>query len=737
MNIKKYLPGALLLCSMAAIAQNPNIQPTPQQLTTLNKMIALPDTYRLVGDKEANVHAVNVLKALLKGQPQATSKFSICIGEKGDKAVRKFANRVPNHPEGYYLSVDDNQIVAVGNDERGTYYALQTLTQLIQGDSLLQIEIKDYPSIRFRGVVEGFYGTPWSHKARLRQLRFYGENKMNTYIYGPKDDPYHSSPNWRLPYPDKEAKQLQELVAVAKENEVDFVWAIHPGLDIQWNDQDRKLLLEKFEKMYGLGVRSFAVFFDDISGEGTNPVKQAELLNYIDEAFIQVKKDVKPLVMCPTEYNKSWSDPAKGYLTTLGDMLNPTIQIMWTGDRVVADITKESVVWINERIKRPAYIWWNFPVSDYVRDHLLLGPVYGNDTQIADLMSGFVSNPMEHAEASKIAIYGVAAYAWNPIQYDSDRVWKEAMKAILPSASDELLFFAEHNSDLGVNGHKFRRDESRYLQDLAQRFNEACTQGHPSATDREALSQEFQRMIEVADILAVNTDNQPFIDELMPWLLQFKLLGETGKEVMELLKANENQQPSVFLQKYRHIKALQQRMFAVDQSYNQNPYQPGVKTGTKVLKPLIDLAFVATTKKYNETYHAQLDATTDYMPHVLVSTVEQLRNQPLQIKTDRILVSPSNEVVKWPTNGELKIELDKVYPGKSILIDLGKPEVAAWSRLEVSADGINWEAVAMKQEKNRLTADLNNTKVKAVRFINSGDKEQEVYLRQFVITIQK
>ena len=41
--------------------------------------------------------------------------------------------------------------------------------------------------------------------------------------------------------------------------------------------------------MYHLGVRSFAVFFDDISGEGTNPVKQAELLNYIDEQFCKSK----------------------------------------------------------------------------------------------------------------------------------------------------------------------------------------------------------------------------------------------------------------------------------------------------------------------------------------------------------------------------------------------------------------------------------------------------------------
>lgn len=73
--------------------------------------------------------------------------------------------------------------------------------------------------------------------------------------------------------------------------------------------EDRDLLLAKFEKMYDLGVRSFAVFFDDISGEGTNPNKQAELLNYIDEKFVKVKPDVTPLVMCPTEYNKSWSNP--------------------------------------------------------------------------------------------------------------------------------------------------------------------------------------------------------------------------------------------------------------------------------------------------------------------------------------------------------------------------------------------------------------------------------------------
>ncbi len=125
----------------------------------------------------------------------------------------------------------------------------QTLKQLLKDNQLPVIEIQDYPAYTLPWCrSKDFTEPPGSHNARLRQLQFYGENKMNTYIYGPKDDPYHSSPNWRLPYPEKEAKQLQELVKVAQENEVDFVWAIHPGQDIKWNKEDRELLLAKFER---------------------------------------------------------------------------------------------------------------------------------------------------------------------------------------------------------------------------------------------------------------------------------------------------------------------------------------------------------------------------------------------------------------------------------------------------------------------------------------------------------
>ena len=740
---RTFLATLCLMTGMTIYGQNIDVQPTPQQVNASNETLTLTGVYQIQGEQEANPYALKGLKALFAGEHNTGKGMKIYIGERGDKAIRKYNKFIPKQDEGYFLRISPKEIVVAGNDEQGTFYAVQTLKQLLNDNQLPITEITDYPEVRFRGVVEGFYGTPWSHQARLRHLKFYGENKMNTYIYGPKDDPYHSSPNWRLPYPEQEAKQIKELVQVAKENAVNFVWAIHPGQDIKWNQEDRDNLLAKFEKMYELGVRSYAVFFDDISGEGTKADKQAELLNYIDEQFVKVKKDVTPLIMCPTEYNKSWSNVKGGYLTTLGTKLNPSIHIMWTGDRVIADMyegdtEKGGMKWINNLIQRPAYVWWNFPVSDYVRDHLLMGPVYGNDLHIANLMSGFVTNPMEHAESSLLAIYGVASYAWNPDQYDSDKAWKDAMKAVLPSSAKELEIFATHNSDLGANGHGYRREESVALKPVAERFlNEYLNKGTYQAEDFLTLLSTFTLMQEAADILMTNTENPALIAEMKPWLIQHKLTGELGDAVLALANAYELGKQEGFLRKYKHVKALQQQVFNVDQTYNQNPYQPGVKTAGLVIKPLIDKTFAKAVELYNQKYNAALDAKTDYMPHTLTSDVNQIKNLPLRQKTNRVLVSPANEVIKWQGKGFMTIELDKVYPLMTIDIDFGKPEIASWGILEISTNGKDWQKVDFQQNKNRIRVNGDKTSVKAVRFSNSTDKEQEIYMRNFTITVEK
>ena len=62
--------------------------------------------------------------------------------------------------------------------------------------------------IPLRGIVEGFYGTPWSFEDRADLINFCGKNNLNAYIYAPKDDPYHRD-QWRKPYPEDKIKDLK------------------------------------------------------------------------------------------------------------------------------------------------------------------------------------------------------------------------------------------------------------------------------------------------------------------------------------------------------------------------------------------------------------------------------------------------------------------------------------------------------------------------------------------------
>ena len=704
-------------------AQEIKISPIPQKITFEGSWLPIPVSYTIEGLNDADSVAAELLQTVFS-KPVHKSDFKIIIGEKGDKSIKAFSKNIPDTEEGYFLQVTSKGIVLAGNDFRGTFYAVQTLLQLLKEDKLPEVVIQDYPDIRFRGVVEGFYGTPWSFEDRLRQLDFYGQNKLNTYIYGPKDDPYHSSPHWREPYPEDEADKIRQLAIASLKNRVDFVWAIHPGKDIQWTDSDRNALLNKFENMYQLGVRSFAVFFDDISGVGTDPQKQVELLNYLDDQFISKKGNVTPLIMCPTEYNKSWSNLEKGYLKTLGNTLNPTIHIMWTGDRVIAEITEGSVHWINKQINRPAFIWWNFPVSDYVRDHLLMGRVYGNDTTIGDKVSGFVTNPMERAEASKIAVFSVADYAWNTKSFDSPVSWENAIQSLMPLSYKALHKFSQHNSDLGQNSHGFRREESVDILPVVTGIQDVLIQNQLPDTQLlnhklRLMKKEFEEIIESADFLLASNDNEILVKEIKPWIYQFKNLGETGLQTIKLYEAFAGEDKINFLNSYNHIHALRKINYLIDKSYNQNPYQPGVKTGSLVLQPFIDQLFSYTVINYNKQVGDSLNSVLSYIPVKFSGTVSQLKGLPLHSKkANQISIPPVLEVVQWDRGEYLELEFDEPCVFNELMVDMDYNKTDSWLSIEVSENKKEWNPVEVKFEKNRIKIIFDKTKLKYLRLIN-------------------
>ena len=738
MNKKVLTLGLMLMAGLGANAQVSLVNPVPQEVTTATENVIF-DAPAAWSINAAKSHQSGyIYNALMTASPEVAknANFKVTLGVRGESAVNKYRKNIPAKNEGYFMKVTDKEVVIAGNDEKGLYYGVQTLLGMMKEGKLEACTITDWPDVPFRGTVEGFYGTPWSHEARKSQLAFYGRNKMNVYIYGPKDDPWHRD-KWREAYPEAEANRIAELVDVAKANGVNFYWAIHPGVDIKWNDEDRDFLMKKLEIMYNLGVRSFAVFFDDIWGEGAKADKQAALLNYIDDNFVQVKKDVAPLILCPTEYNKGWANEQGGYLRTLGSNLNKGLEVMWTGNSVVACIDKPTMEWINERIERKGYIWLNFPVNDFVRDHILMGPAYGNGLDIATDVSGFVSNPMEYAETSKISLYGIADYCWNMEAYDYQSNWEKSLKDILPSNHESLRTFALYNKDLGPNGHGFRREEGEELKDIVAAVEKGDFMG------TAMLNVACCELETACDILLNDNSNPQLLHELRPWIIQGKNLAAYGRAVctMKMFASMKDNSASTsklinFENLYKQARSLQKQMFDLENNKAmRHPYQIGTKLGTKVMLPTLNKLFAQATEEYNAAHGTEFDKNAEYNPFKLTSTVTQLALLPVKLNGDRVEIASALEVINWQAGGELMIESETPVTFQGMDFNFGVNGVAKHFSLELFVNGA-WKEVSLLHYSDNDPVihtgnELGGMTATKLRITNKSGEEQKVYFKSF------
>lgn len=582
------LVAAALTAALSGVrAQQPTLSPLPQKATWSEVAFTHGTPVYIEGADKADADAVALLCEKFDGclTPSPQGAVRLLIGEVGDKAVKAYRKQVPAQAEGYLLSVEPGRVVIAGRDGAGTYYGVQTFLKLWQQQNVMQCRIEDWPSVDCRGVIEGFYGNPWSHKDRLRQFEFYGCNKLNIYVYGPKDDPYHRA-HWRDPYPQDEAERLKELVQEAHRNKVQFVWAVHPGGDIQWNLKDSMAVCQKLEWMYELGVRTFAVFFDDIWGEGSKADKQAGLLNYVTDNFVRKHSDVQPLIMCPTQYNKAWS--GGDYLSTLGTRMYPEVRVMWTGNSVVDMIERGDMEWINKQLGRKAFIWLNYPVNDYCQSRMLMGKTYGNGLDINEMVSGFCSNPMEYAEASKVSLYSIADYTWNMPQYDAVRSWQQAITELMPTASEPFRWFCENNIDLGKTGHGLRREGE------SPRFPQA---GKAAWTEYEVF---FQKLAGEAALLLADSVNSPeMLGEIKPWAESMRLQGLRGLTVTRLAKAQEAGDSIQFIGLYRTQQAIEQAQKAIiSRNWEGSVVKAKPVVGGTVIAPWIDRTLAESVKAY-------------------------------------------------------------------------------------------------------------------------------------------
>lgn len=133
------------------------------------------------------------------------------------------------------------------------------------------------------------------------------------------------------------------------------------------------------------------------------------------------------------------------YLQTIGGKLDPKIDFLWTGPRVVSrQITVESIKEVTEIVKRPVTIWDNLHANDYDQTRLYLGPYDGRPTELVNQLRGVLTNPNCEFEANFIAMHTLAQWSINssskfPASHDDNCMETEGLEDDGEDGSTEKL----------------------------------------------------------------------------------------------------------------------------------------------------------------------------------------------------------------------------------------------------------------------------------------------------------
>ncbi len=263
------------------------------------------------------------------------------------------------------------------------------------------------------GIVEGFYGRPWSWKARKDYLDFMKKIGFDFYIYAPKEDRYFRE-DWMKPLPKGEKKELSRLSAFYRERGIKWGVGFSPyNAYISFDRASKEKLKTKLNELNLLKPDIIAILFDDMKGDIPDIGKtQIKIMNFIRENTNSSK-----LLFCPTYYSfdplldKIFGKRPESYLEYLGKNLDRDIDIIWTGPLVRSgEITKKHLEEVSEMLGRKPFIWDNFIANDGEKHkkYLYIKPFRGRNRNILNYISGFMVNPMNQACLSQIPIITLA-----------------------------------------------------------------------------------------------------------------------------------------------------------------------------------------------------------------------------------------------------------------------------------------------------------------------------------------
>jgi hyaluronoglucosaminidase len=400
-------------------------------------------------------------------------------------------------------------------------------------------------ALRTTGVIEGFYGPPYTFEQRRELLAFLAAAGLNTYVYAPKNDPLHRE-RWRDPYPAEFLAHFGDLAELGRDIGVRFVFALSPGLNFDPDAGDTARVVEKLASVAAHGVRDFCLFFDDIAAgsPGADPEVQTDLVidvraalrqadagaslcfisNFYAGTAAQFASDSSPFQpLFPTGSSAYFAAYARIPLD---------VPILWTGPAVFTDrLTVEEARRMRGLAGRPVVLWDNYPVNDIMTEELFLAPYEGREAGLGAALDGVLLNTMLQPEASKIALWTAGRLFAEGEAYDPDRALAEALELVGGGETAALATLADQFQSHPLVGG---RPESARLAALAGEF-------FSNRTDeaRRSLRELFESFARNREELDAQIANRSLLAELNAASEKLSTLGQAGLLALDLIAIRE------------------------------------------------------------------------------------------------------------------------------------------------------------------------------------------------------
>ncbi|MEV7782670.1 beta-N-acetylglucosaminidase domain-containing protein [Kitasatospora sp. NPDC088351] len=782
---------------------NPQVFPRPQEQSVAGKPVAVPAAVTLVVAPKADHGAVDAVREVLEiagatsvtpqeeADAPAAGSLVVYVGGPAegaggavDRVLRGLTAAAGGKdvaapsPDGlpaggYVLSAGQlpaqgggtyGAVVLAGTDAAGTFYAAQSLRQLLaavpagQGQApgaaglgLPGITLRDWPSgAPVRGTAEAFYGTPWSQQQRLDQLDFLGRSKQNFYLYAPGDDPYRLS-RWRTAYPQAQTEELRALGARAWRNHVTLGYSIDPGQSFCYSSgRDADALVAKLDGLRKLGFTAFQLQFldvsydewhcgDDRSRYGTGPAAaakaQAELVAKVQDRLIAKNPGLAPLTVVPTEYHQQGTTP---YRKALAAALPAGVQVAWSGVGVIPEkITGAQAAETGDLYGHPLVTMDNYPVNDATPDRLFLGAYTGRDPGVATRSAAMLTGAMRQPVASRIALATAGDFAWNPSGYKPDESWQAALRSLAgPTGGGATPAGAALAAVTALAGNSssspLSKQESGYLTPLLERFWATAEPNAGAAPDLAKLIQAaaplreaFAAMADARQTLAATQATAPLAAEAAPWLAPLHDYGLAGQAALDMLLAQHGGDGPAAWKARVELNKLREQL-------GQSP----ATVGAGVLDPFLERAVAAADTWAGVAGGGVTPTTTlgtahDHLPALMTDGVadtfywSSAPPQPgdsvgLDLGGGRPVGSVTVLMGSWGSGPD----------GASAIDDYIRDGV-----LEYSTGEGGWKQLAQVKNQKSVTAQLPaGTVVRAVRLRATAAQKTAVAVREFSVT---